>query len=201
MVEYHFIQTGLQKGEYCVYTIHKDDISIIESGMADLGIDVEGYKKNKLLHIYRIAEPQADPQYLLHQIERLRKCIMADSKPPVRFVSRWMKNVEGEEDQQANLVDEQTVHSIFEKYQGSVICSYPVKDIKAGMKGAWMQNHLKKPSRCDIHPQERRRIRIQFACTIFTLIELVIDNGDNFVVYEWTPTLAGQARVILLASC
>lgn len=54
-----------------------------------------------------------------------------------------MKNVEGEEDQQANLVDEQTVHSIFEKYQGSVICSYPVKDIKAGMKGAWMQNHLK----------------------------------------------------------
>ena len=144
MVEYHFIQTGLQKGEYCIYTTHEDDISIIESGMADFGIDVEGYKKIKMLHIYRIAEPQAGPQYLLQEIERLRKYIMADSKPSVRLVSRWMKNVEGEEeDQLANLVVEQTVHSIFEKNQGLAMCPYPVKDIKAGMKGAWMQNHLK----------------------------------------------------------
>jgi KaiC/GvpD/RAD55 family RecA-like ATPase len=118
MVEYHFIQTGLQKGEYCIYTTHEDDISIIESGMADFGIDVEGYKKIKMLHIYRIAEPQAGPQYLLQEIERLRKYIMADSKPSVRLVSRWMKNVEGEEeDQRANLVVEQIVHSIFEKNQ------------------------------------------------------------------------------------
>jgi hypothetical protein len=52
--------------------------------------------------------------------------------------------VEGEEeDQRANLVVEQTVHSIFEKNQGLAMCRYPVKDIKAGMKGAWMQNHLK----------------------------------------------------------
>ena len=42
MVEYHFIQTGLQKGEYCIYTTHGDDVQFIENKTADLGIDVEG---------------------------------------------------------------------------------------------------------------------------------------------------------------
>jgi hypothetical protein len=136
----------LLKGESCIYTTHEDDIRIIESEMADFGIYVEGYKKNKMLHIYQITEPQADLRYLLHEIEWLRKCVMADSKPPVRLVSRWMKNVEGEEDQQANMVFEQTVRSNFsnfERYQGSVMCPYQAKDIKAAMKGAWMQNHLR----------------------------------------------------------
>jgi hypothetical protein len=69
--------------------------------------------------------------------------LQISSKPSVRLVSRWMKNVEGEEDQQANSVVEQSVHSIFEKNQGLVVCPYPVKDIKACIKGAWMQNQLK----------------------------------------------------------
>jgi KaiC/GvpD/RAD55 family RecA-like ATPase len=49
MVEYHFIHTGLQKGEYCIYTTHEDDISIIENTMADFGIDVEGYNRPRKL--------------------------------------------------------------------------------------------------------------------------------------------------------
>jgi hypothetical protein len=55
-----------------------------------------------------------------------------------------MKNVEEEEeDQQANMVFEQTLRSNFERYQGSVMSSYQVKEIQAAMKGAWMQNHLR----------------------------------------------------------
>jgi KaiC/GvpD/RAD55 family RecA-like ATPase len=49
MVEYHFIQTGLQKGEYCIYTTHEDDVQLIEKKMADFGIDIEGYKRTKRL--------------------------------------------------------------------------------------------------------------------------------------------------------
>jgi MEDS: MEthanogen/methylotroph, DcmR Sensory domain len=143
MVEYHFIQTGLLKGESCIYVTHEDEIRIIESGMADFGIDVEGYKKNKMLHFYQITEPRSDLRYLLHEIEWLRKCVMTDSKPPFRLVSRWMKNVDGEEGQHANMVVEKRVRSNFERYQGSVMCPYQVKDIKAAMKEAWMQNHLR----------------------------------------------------------
>jgi hypothetical protein len=56
MVEYHFIQTGLQKGEYCVYTIHEDDVQFIENKMADFGIDVEGYKRMKKPNVCRISD-------------------------------------------------------------------------------------------------------------------------------------------------
>src|SRR5918992_1693774 len=44
MVEYHFIKTGLEKGESCKYTTHEEDIHVIEQDMADFRIDVAKYK-------------------------------------------------------------------------------------------------------------------------------------------------------------
>jgi hypothetical protein len=143
MVEYHFIQTGLLKGESCICTTYEDDVEFIENKMAHFGIDVEGYKKNKMLYVCRINDPRLDPLGLLQGVENLRRSIMAESKPPVRIVSRFIRNIDSEEDKLANMFVERTVHSSFEKYNGSFMCPYPVSNIQSAIKGAWMQNHLR----------------------------------------------------------
>lgn len=38
---------------------------------------------------------------------------------------------------------ERTVHAAFEKFPHSVMCPYPVENIKAMMDSKWMQNHLR----------------------------------------------------------
>jgi hypothetical protein len=143
MVEYHFIQTGLQKGEYCIYTTHEDDVQLIEKKMADFGIDIEGYKRTKKLYVCRISDPRLDPLGLLQGIENLRRSIIGESKQPIRIVSRFIRNIESEEDKLANMFVERTVHSSFEKYNGSFMCPYPVSNIQSAIEGAWMQNHLR----------------------------------------------------------
>jgi hypothetical protein len=143
IVEYHFIKTGLEKGESCIYTTHEDDIDLIERGLTDFGVNVEKYKKNNTLHVYKISDSQTDSEGIRQGIEKLRKKIMDNSKPPFRIVSRFTRNFENEMDRQASIDVERTVHSSFEKYQSSFICPYQVKNIKLEMKEAWMQNHLK----------------------------------------------------------
>jgi hypothetical protein len=57
-IQFRFIRNGLLKGQHCIYTSHKDmDIPLIENEMTNSGIDVEGYKKTKLLHICQIPDP------------------------------------------------------------------------------------------------------------------------------------------------
>jgi DcmR-like sensory protein len=143
MVEYRFIKIGLLKGESCIYATPEDDIDIIESGMVDFGIDVEGYKKMKMLHLYKVTDPQGDPSGLLHGIEKISERIIAESRPPFRVVGRFIKNFEEEVGMRANMLIERSLHSTFAKFQGSFMCPYPINDIHEAMEGAWMQNHLR----------------------------------------------------------
>jgi hypothetical protein len=143
MVEYHFIHTELQKGEYCIYTTHEDDISIIENTMADFGTDVEGYNRPRKLYVCRIGDPRLDPLGLLQGVENLRRSIIGESKRPFRIVSRFICNIESKEDKLANMFVEGTVHSSSEKYNGFFMCPYPVSNIQSAIEGAWMQNLLR----------------------------------------------------------
>ena len=143
MVEYHFMKTGLLRGESCIYATPDDDISVIERGMADFGLDVEGYKKKNLLHIYKVDDPQNDPNGLRQGLENIRKKITAESNPPLRIVGRFIRNFEEKEGGIINMYLERAVHSEFGKYQGSFMCPYPVRDISRSMEGNWMQSHLR----------------------------------------------------------
>src|SRR5262245_47966076 len=95
IVEYYYIKIGLNRGESCIYATLEDKREIIESEMADFGIDVEGSKKAKLLHIYRVSDPQFDPDGLLDGLENIRKMITSESRPPLRIVGRFIKNFAG----------------------------------------------------------------------------------------------------------
>ena len=143
LIEYRFIKIGLLRGESCIYTTHEDDIDDIERGMAQFGIDVDGYKKKKMLHVYKITDPQNDPDGLLKGIDRLSQRILAESKPPFRVVARFIRNYEKEVDRQANMFDERNTHSSFDEFQGSFICPYSIKDIMKAIEGAWMQELLR----------------------------------------------------------
>jgi hypothetical protein len=144
MLEYRYTKIGLMNGETCVYTTHeKDEVEIIQNGMADFGIDVDYFKKKNLLHIMHITDPRQDREGLLQGVENLRKDIMDRSKTPLRLVSRFIKSVDDEDGKVANMFVERTIHSAFEKYNGSFMCPYPVSDIKSAIEGRWMQNHLR----------------------------------------------------------
>ena len=69
IVEYHFIKTGLKKGESCVYTTHvgdddDDDDDIIEQSMTKFGITVEKYEKNHVLNMRMMTHTPADSKGL-----------------------------------------------------------------------------------------------------------------------------------------
>ena len=143
LIEYRFLKIGLLKGESCIYTTHEDNIDVIEREMAQFGIDVDKYKKKKQLHVYKITDPQNDPDGLLKGIDRLSQRVIAESKPPFRVVARFIKNYEKEFDRQANMFDERYTHSSFDEFQGSFICPYLIKDILRTLEGAWMQELLR----------------------------------------------------------
>jgi hypothetical protein len=144
MMEYRYLKIGLLKGETCIYTTHeKDDVRSIENEMSDFGIDVDRFKKDHLLHVLHITDPRQDPEGLLQGIKNLEEELLSKSMSSVRIVSRFIRQVQNDEEKVANMFVERTVHAAFEKYNGSFMCPYPVDDIKSAIEGEWMQNHLR----------------------------------------------------------
>ena len=52
-VKYRYIENGLKKGEHSIILTH-DDVNSIENEVASYGIDVDNFKRKKLLHIHQI---------------------------------------------------------------------------------------------------------------------------------------------------
>jgi hypothetical protein len=148
MFKFRFIKNGLLKGQHCIYTTHKDvDIPLIENEMTNSGIDVEGYKKTNLLHIYQIPDPESFQEGSVKGYLEFVKGILADLKHPssFRMVSRALPEVK-KEDQIADVLDvEYTDHSSFGSFGGSLLCSYLVEEIEPRKRGKWiaelLQNH------------------------------------------------------------
>jgi hypothetical protein len=148
VIQFRFMKNGLLKGQHCIYTTHKDmDISLVENEMTNSGIDVEGYKKMNLLHIFQIPDPGNFREGSVKAYDKFVKGILADLKQPSRFrmVSRAVSEVK-KEDQIADELDvERTYHSTFDSFGGSLLCSYPVEEIEPRKRGKWiaelLQNH------------------------------------------------------------
>jgi hypothetical protein len=79
-------------------------------------IDVEAYKKRNLLHIYQISSPIQNEEGLSKGgVEDIMNKILADSKPPVRIVSRLIPQVITEEQMEANIKNRKYISSHFSK--------------------------------------------------------------------------------------
>jgi MEDS: MEthanogen/methylotroph, DcmR Sensory domain len=142
-IQYRYMKVGLLNGEKCVITTHEDDAELTEKEMIDFGIDVEHHKKANLLQILKIRDPREHPQGLVNGIEQLRRQLWTDPNTSLRIFTRFIKKVDDDEEKEANMFVERTVHTFFEKFPHSVMCPYPVKDIKSAIDGEWMQNHLR----------------------------------------------------------
>jgi len=148
MIQFHFIKTGLLKGQRCIYTTHKDtDILLIENEMTNSGIDVDDFKKKNLLAIRQIPDPRNYREGSVFGYDNIVKGILADLKHPSNFriVSRAIPEVKNEDQIVDELDVERTYHSTFASYGGSLLCSCPVEEIEPKktwkMDSGTLENH------------------------------------------------------------
>ncbi len=70
-IQYRFIRNGLKKGDTCIYTIHDDNISLIEDDMKNNGIEVEVNTKRGLLKIFKIPNIMEYPEGILRSAQEV----------------------------------------------------------------------------------------------------------------------------------
>jgi len=152
-IEYRYILEGLQKGESCVYTTHHREPEQILQQMKEFGIDVEKYTQKNQLRVIKITDPRYHPDGTVAGLEQIRHEIFDGIKMPVRLVSRFIRQIESEDDIKTNMMFEQKIQSAFNgqitegffgnfnKFEGSFICPYHVTD--NDYHAEWAINHIK----------------------------------------------------------
>ncbi len=142
MIQFRFINNGLTKDEHCIFLTHgkpKD----AEEEMKKFGINVEHFKKRKILHIYPIPNPVEHYHSISEGADDILKLAISDSEPPYRVVARLVPNVETEEAMAIQGYFEQKFHNTtFDNFNGSVLCSYDFSEIKSNNNWQQWLNHL-----------------------------------------------------------
>jgi hypothetical protein len=154
-IEFRFIKNGLLKNEHCIYTVaeeggeegtKEDVISFIEREMNDYGIDVYKYNnKNDLLHIYQTPYPLANQKDIINNREIILKTLLAGLKPPFRIANNTLiPELKTREQIRANIEIERKIRYDFNnnRFPGSFMCSYHIKNIISDIRGEWMRNML-----------------------------------------------------------
>jgi hypothetical protein len=137
LVKYHFIENGLKADEHSICLTH-GNANQVEEEMLSLGIDVDHYKRKKLLHIYQLENILERKDGIVSGFNELLKTVAIDSKPPQRFVGRCIKDVSTKEGINSELVLEHLFHSNFNKYDCSFLCTYAVNDIEGSKRPVWL---------------------------------------------------------------
>lgn len=142
-IEYSFVKNGLARSQHCVYTTHggSNDAARIRMGMLEYGIDVDRFESSGLLHILEIKDPRSDPSGFERGVENLKNRIIEAKKPPIRLVSRFIREVESEEDARANMLVERAIHSSFE-FPGLFMCPYHIDRVPHPVRVEWFLNHM-----------------------------------------------------------
>jgi hypothetical protein len=149
IVEYRYLNNGLLKGQDGIHITPDDrDISSIENEMKNNDIDVERFIKRGLLHIRQVSDTRNDQDGEVKRFENIAKEILDNLKSPfraIRAVVIHVPEVNTEEQIASRLVVEHSYHSSFHRFGGSLLCSYPVKQIEPRRRGKWiadlLQNH------------------------------------------------------------
>jgi len=152
-IEYCYILNGLQKAESCVYTTHHREPQSILQQMKEFGIDVEKYTQKNQLRVIKITDPRDHPDGIEAGLEQIRHKVFDGIKTPVRLVSRFIRQIESEDDIKTNMMFEQKIQSAFDgrltegffgnfnKFEGSFICPYHISP--SDFHSEWAINHIK----------------------------------------------------------
>ncbi|MBA3977282.1 MAG: MEDS domain-containing protein [Nitrosopumilus sp.] len=142
-IQFRFMKNGLLKGENCICTTYKNDISSIEKEMVDNNIDVKEFNKKGLLHLYQMPNLLKHPKGAIAATEGIINKMFSGLTPPFRLVTRFIGEINTKEQIATNLVLEQIIHSKFNKFQGLVLCHYDVNEILPHTHGLWLESILK----------------------------------------------------------
>src|SRR3989442_13856054 len=83
MIQFRFIKNGLLKGQHAIYITHEGtNITLIENEMTKSGIDVDHFKKKKLLYIRQIPDPRNYREGSWIAYDKIIKDILAELKHP-----------------------------------------------------------------------------------------------------------------------
>jgi hypothetical protein len=141
LVKNRYIENGLKKCEHSFLITH-DDKTKAEDELALGGLDVDYYKQKNLLHVVSIKEITQSSQDLAAQGNKLLKKITAGTKPPYRFVGRYIPNVCTTEGIKQELELERSFHANFSNYDCSFLCTYGIHDIEPTRRPFWIRELL-----------------------------------------------------------
>ena len=142
LVKYRYIENGLKKGEHSICLTH-DDINSVEKEMISAGIDVDDFKQKNLLHIHKIDNLMGKNENdMVLGLQNIIRESTAGLKPPFRFIGRIIPNVSTKEGIEAELKLEHFLHSSFENFDCSVLCTYGVNDIEGSRRPIWLSQLL-----------------------------------------------------------
>ena len=130
-IEFDFIKKGLEKNEISIYITH-GQIKSIEIQMASFGIDVDYFKNKGTLKIIYIGNPIEETLGFLESMQLYLKKILPDPKTPFRIVGRAMPDVGIPLSMEIQAKWEKILHHcIFDKLNGSILCTYDLSQIQA----------------------------------------------------------------------
>ena len=136
-IEFEFIKNGLDKNELSIYLTH-GDVKQIEKEMLSFGIDVIHYKKKGLLKITNIESPVENSLDFMDSIQTSLQKLLTNPEIPFRIVGRAMPDVGTEFAMAIQAKLEKILHnSIFDKLNGSILCTYDLSQICANNE--WMR--------------------------------------------------------------
>ena len=145
-IEFRFLNEGLKRGEYCVYSTVFDEPAEIERQMQDFGIDVKGPKERDLLHIYKLpASPAVHAAGGLQGIEEFTKTVLPESSDATyRLVGRlYPLDMLSKQHLAENLNIERKSQDGYKKRHGIAMCSYSTKHLKSELLFDWFAGALK----------------------------------------------------------
>ena len=136
-IEFDFIKNGLEKNEISIYLTH-GDVKLVEKEMLSFGIDVKYFKNKGILKIVNAKNPTEDSMNFLDSIQLYLKEILPNSEKSFRIVGRATPDVGIETAMAIQTRWEKILHnSIFDKLNGSVLCTYDLSQIQANDQ--WMK--------------------------------------------------------------
>lgn len=130
-IEFQFIKEGLDKNELSIYCTH-DDVKTIEKEMLSFGIDVHYYKKKKMLNIINLGNPAEGSLDFMDSVQTTLQNILPNPRISFRIVGRAIPDVGTETAMAVQARWETILHNvIFDKLNGSILCTYDLFQIKA----------------------------------------------------------------------
>ena len=136
-IEFDFIKNGLEKNEISIYLTH-GQVKLVEQEMLSFGIDVKYFKDKGILKIVHIKNPTEESLDFLDSIQLYLQEILQDPERKFRIVGRVMPDVGIETAIAIQVRFEKIFHnSIFDKLNGSVLCTYELSQIQANNQ--WMK--------------------------------------------------------------